>query len=269
VHVSAVDFGLEFVGFARRTPDEERPHQFTFELNEDGSVQMNYKRFSFKTEVWNKKPAQLLSGVPDGDPPLQQPLVRHLEQIAESRAGVFKNFRFNTADGEFFSAEDIAWYTAFFNRFSQPDGSFIGADAVTAKMQAKLLKFKGLVEMSGDVADLIQLGSSSEPMMEPIIHANQTPAEKREIRAAFKAARRTEKPKLARGARALNAATQRVMDRLEQEANERLGRTKEFVKYTDELEIVGADATYDDSETMYLCHWTHERWKGRLTRTLP
>ena len=35
-----VDFGEQFSGFARRTPDAERPHQFTFELDDSGAVQM-------------------------------------------------------------------------------------------------------------------------------------------------------------------------------------------------------------------------------------
>ena len=72
----AVEYGREFTGFARRTPDEERPHQFTFELNEVGAVEMNYKRFSYAAESWNKKPIQLLSDVPPASPPVQQPVVR-------------------------------------------------------------------------------------------------------------------------------------------------------------------------------------------------
>jgi len=42
-------------GFARRTPDAERPHQFTFELDDAGEVQMNYKQFSYDVDTWNKR----------------------------------------------------------------------------------------------------------------------------------------------------------------------------------------------------------------------
>ena len=221
---------------------------------------MNYKRFSYAAESWNKKPIQLLSDVPPASPPVQQPVARHLQNLTESRAGVFANFKFNTADGEIFSEKDIAWYTSFFDQFSTPSGRFLGTEQVAAKMEATLLPFDGLVPMADDVEKVMLLGDSAD-LVEPIVHANQTTAEKADIRAAYKA-RDNEKPKLCRGARAVNAATQRVLDRLEREADERLGRTAQFVQYADELDIVGADISKAGFEAMYLCHWVHPRWAG-------
>ena len=56
---------------------------------------------------------------------------------------------------------------------------------------------------------------------EPILHANQTADEQKEIRAHYKA-KASERPKLSRGTKALNVATLRVMQQLEQQADSRL-----------------------------------------------
>ena len=221
----AEDCGQQFVGFARRTADEERPHQFTFELTDDGSVAMNYKRFSFDKEVWNKKPLQLLSEAPRGAPRMQAPQRRHLERVAELRPGVFANFRINTVGGECFTAEDIKWYTDFFNTFSAADGQFAGTEALAAQMEQKLGDFAGLWPMPNDVSNVIQL-AQAEQLVEPILHSNQTAAEQKEIRAVYKA-KQSEKPKLCRGSRAISLAAQRVLERLEKEADERLGRARQ------------------------------------------
>ena len=96
---------------------------------------------------------------------------------------------------------------------------------------------------------------------EPILHANQTADEQKEIRAHYKA-KASERPKLSRGTKALNVATLRVMQQLEQQADSRLTQAADHAVFVDNVEIVGADCSKKGYETMYLCHWTHPRWTG-------
>lgn len=255
-----VDFGEQFSGFARRTPDAERPHQFTFELDDSGAVQMNYKQFSFDVEAWNKKPIQLLSDVPRDAPRVEVPNVNHLAKLAASRPGVFQNFNMNHADAEFFSEADIKQYSDMFDVFSYPDGRMKSLDVLEAAMQSKLAPFTKLQPTVQDL-DTIMTLAAADRGTEPILHANQTADEQKEIRAHYKA-KASERPKLSRGTKALNVATLRVMQQLEQQADSRLTQAADHAVFVDNVEIVGADCSKKGYETMYLCHWTHPRWTG-------
>jgi len=255
-----VDFGKEFAGFARRTPDAERPHQFTFELDDAGEVQMNYKQFSFDVESWNKRPIQLLSEVPDQPPVVEVPNLKHLEKLAASRPGVFKNFNMNLGDAQFFSADVIQQYTDMFDVFSHPDGTLKSLEELKVSMAAKVHPFTGLRQTVQDLETIMELAAADRGV-EPVVHDNQTAAEKKEIRAHYKA-KANETPRLSRGTKALNAATLRVMERLEQQHDGRLARAAEHAVFVDHVEIVGADASKTGYEVMYLCHWTHEQWAG-------
>ena len=255
-----VDFGERFAGFARRTPDAERPHQFTFELDDSGAVQMNYKQFSFDVDAWNKKPIQLLSDVPDHPPSVEVPNVKHLAKLAASRPGVFKNFNMNQADAAFFSAADIKQYSDMFDVFSYPDGRMKSVDALKAAMQSKLAPFTKLQPTVQDLETIMTLAAADRGP-EPIVHANQTAAEQKQIQAHYKA-KASERPRLSRGTKALNAATLRVMQRLEQQADSRLVQAADHAVFVDNVEIVGADSSKRGYEMMYLCHWTHPRWSG-------
>jgi hypothetical protein len=80
----------KFAGFARRVPDEDRPHQFIFE--KDG---MQYRNFSTDKTAWNKTPVNILQEdkLPKGEPPMQPPLEDHLTKLADTRKGVLSTSR--------------------------------------------------------------------------------------------------------------------------------------------------------------------------------
>jgi len=202
----------------------------------------------------------LLSAVPDQKPNVEVPNVQHLSKLAASRPGVFKNFNMNLGDADFFSKDDIEQYTTMFDTFSLADGSLKSLDELKQSMAAKLHPFAKLRPTVQDLDTIIEL-AAAEREVEPIVHAGQTAEEKKQVRAHYKA-KQSEAPRLSRGTKALNAATLRVLQRLEQQHDSRLTKAADHALFVDNVEIVGADSTKKGYETMYLCHWTHEKWAG-------
>ena len=64
-----------FQGFARKVPDEDRPHQFVW--NADG---MWYKNFQTDKTPWNTDAVNILKQVPTDDAPMQVPQRNHLNR---------------------------------------------------------------------------------------------------------------------------------------------------------------------------------------------
>lgn len=79
-----------FQGFARKVPDEDRPHQFVFEPNG-----MNYRNFSTDKNKWNTDPVNILPVGMADTPPMQAPQRAHLEKLANIRSNVFEHWNLN------------------------------------------------------------------------------------------------------------------------------------------------------------------------------
>ena len=122
----------KFKGFARRVPDEERPHQFVFE--KDG---MRYRNFSTDDSPWNEIPVNILEedNLPEGNPPMQPPSEKLLTELAESRKNVFRHFNMPEDAGKLFSEDDVTSMTKIFDQFSTLDGKLKDLSDVQTEME--------------------------------------------------------------------------------------------------------------------------------------
>ena len=259
------DNGLQFEGFARRTPDDDRPHQFIFERGEAArSCDGWYKRWSYELDVWNKKPFQLLHGVPEGQPQLQPTLITHLEGIAKKRTNVLQNFANESTMTCVFTVHDIEQYVRFFDLFSTNTGDLLPVADIEANMSAAhaAKAFRWIPEHVRPLQEAQQEESRGRGE-EPILHANQTKIEQKKIKLAAKVARAgpSDLPQLARGVRTMSRMTQLRMSALEREMEERLQRAVTLVPQDAVGVIVGVDAPVD-MEPQAMFHWTSPEWEG-------
>ena len=116
---------------------------------------------------------QLLSEVPDQPPVVEVPNPKHLEKLAASRPGVFKNFNMNLGDAQFFSADVIQQYTDMFDVFSHPDGTLKSLEELKVSMAAKVHPFTGLRQTVQDLETIMELAAADRGV-EPVVHDNQT-----------------------------------------------------------------------------------------------
>ena len=153
---------------------------------------MDYKNFSADEMVWNKTPIQLLKGLPHpAGPALQPPVPKHLRQLANTRAGVFKNFKLNTLIPGIFSKDDERKIYGMFDNFCEvvqdEEEPELRIDRLQQIMAAEY-KFTQLPTLH--VA--VELGSRScqhvRPAVEPIMHSKFTESQRNKALAASQAA---------------------------------------------------------------------------------
>lgn len=258
-----LDHGEPWEGMARRTPDDERAHQLIFEASGVDGCKGSYKRNSYDLQIWNTSDLHLLKVTPTTAPPMQPPRGDNLKKLAASRPRVMKNFELNAGLGAVFTEEDRKWYDNLFDRFSTSDGQLKQSlDDLSTYMATKLLPWEMPPAAELVIDETVEL-ERNEPGVEPIIHANQTKEKQKEIRDHYAARRaaRGSRPELVRGIRATTRAAAAIIERLEAEMEERLGRATSATGVIDLAEVVGIDLARE-MECMALVHWMNAKWRG-------
>ena len=124
-----------FGGFARRVPDQHRPHQFiitrcTPTPQAPDGVRFDYKNLSVDSSYWNRGQSTivLLSDLPNGNGPrMQTPLNhaaqhQHIVQLGTQREGVFQLMNAPNIK-ESFTHEDRKYSGDLFDSFCEKDGT--------------------------------------------------------------------------------------------------------------------------------------------------
>ena len=158
-----------FQGFARKVPDEDRPHQFVW--NADG---MWYKNFQTDKTPWNTDAVNILKQVPTDDAPMQVPQRNHLKKLANDREGVFKHFCTNTTANQYvlFTDEDKQEMTDLFDMFCDENGKLFEDLTMMSEKMRESYEWKPLpskVHMTTEAAEF-----EHKRGVEPIVHSKLT-----------------------------------------------------------------------------------------------
>ena len=195
---------------------------------------------------------------------MQKPLIAHLEGIAKKRQHVLQNFTNESALAPVFSVQDIEQYVTFYDAFCTRGGELLPLAQIEGNMAAAYAPraFEWIPEQTRPL-EAARQEESKDRGEEPILHANQTKIEQRQIRLAAKVARAgpSELPQLARGVRTMSRMTQLRMSALEREMEERLERAVTLVPEDAVGVVVGVDAP-SDMEPQVMFHWTSPEWEG-------
>jgi len=173
--------GLPFAGCSRRTPDENRPHQYLFTADGEGGNRCDYKNLAIDDTVWNTDSIKLLKCMPNPQgPPMQKPKLDHITKLASTRAGVLANFRLNERIDGFFTPTDRLKMEELFDQFCDVDerGNIEPQINRLTSIMAKQYKFVMLQPPAVVVPNERTVKGHVREPVEPITHAKFTPADR-------------------------------------------------------------------------------------------
>ena len=170
-------YGMPFAGCSRRTPDENRPHQYLLHADGNGGSRCDYKNLAIDDTLWNTDGIQLLSEMPDPTKlQMQKPNLQHITKLAATRTGVMANFKLNNVIPGSIPAQHEEDMVRLFDQFCDVDGN--GAIELhlprLEAIMANNYQFKMLERPAVVVPDEIAVPEHQRPPVEPITHSKFT-----------------------------------------------------------------------------------------------